>query len=354
MSIQEEAGDELDDSLAALAEAADEVIHPNRPADLGSKTTRRDDHGRLDSELICVGCQYNLRGQLPQGTCPECGESVEKSLKSDHLRFASLVWLRSVKSGLSLIIIATIAGFAVIGLFQLIARVVLSSRRYRYTRRPTSFGELDLALQVSVIMEFIVYLVPMVLLCIGYWHFTKPEPKAKTHNIAQQLTRWSLIPSYALLITIRLYILLSIILFMDWPQSKAVGITVAIGLIAASAVLLFVGFPATMVYLRSLARRLPSRKLMRHTSIVLWGFISCFAALGLLVLAAIFIRALGRNGLAVFLLASPMLLGIIVFSIWWIVLLFVYQGRISKAIGSARRLRRASKLDPDQAHEAVR
>ena len=28
-----------------------------------------------------------------------------------------------------------------------------------------------------------------------------------------------------------------------------------------------------MVYLRGLARRLPSRKLMRHTSIVLWGFV---------------------------------------------------------------------------------
>lgn len=349
MSTEKDAGDELDDTLAALAEAADEVIHPTRPADLGSIKTRRDDDGRIESDLICVGCQYNLRGQLPDGTCPECGEPIEKSLKSDHLRFANLVWLRSIKSGLSLIIIATIAGFVVNGLFQLIARVILSNQRGRYSRLPTSFGELDLALQVSVIMEFVVYLVPMVLLCIGYWQFTKPEPKAKALVVSQQLTRWSLISSYALLIGLRLYILLSIILFLDFPRSKAV----AIALIATVAVILFVGFPATMVYLRSFARRLPSRKLMRHTTIVLWGFVSCFAALGLLVVAAIFIRALSRNGLAVFLLASPMLLGIIVFSIWWIVLLFVYQGRVAKSIGSARRLRRASKLDPGRAHEAV-
>lgn len=348
MSIEEDAGDEIDDTLAALAEAADEVIHPVRPTNLGSKRTTRDEDGRLETDLICVGCGYNLRGQLPDGNCPECGEPVEKSLKSDYLRYANLGWLRSVKSGLSMIIIATLAGLVVNGLFQLIARAVLSRQHYRYSR-PSSFGDLDLALQVSVIMEFIVFLVPMVLICIGYWHFTKPEPKAETHVASQQLTRWSIISSYALLIALRLYILLSVILYLEFPES----IVVAVEMILASATILFVGFPAMMVYLRKLAHRLPSRKLMRHTSIVLWGFVGSYGAIALLALAIYFIRPLGRNGLAIILLGSPIVLGLAVFSVWWFVLLFVYQGRVIKAIGSARRLRRASKLDPSKAHKAA-
>jgi hypothetical protein len=333
-----------DDTLAALAQAADEVIHPVRPDNLGQKTTRQDTDGRIVTDVPCKGCQYNLRGQLPVGTCPECGYPTEESLKSDQLRFADLGWLRSLNFGLTWIIIATLGGTVANLLFQMIAAIVVSSRPFR-SNTSGGFVGLDPAIQVAIIMDFIFFSAPAIILCIGYWHFTKPEPHEEKASAPQTLTRWSVLTGNSILIGIRLYLLLTFILTMQMPDS----IGVVVGLIAGSAIILFVGFPAMMVYLRSLARRLPSRKLMRHTSIVLWGFIACFAGLGLIILATLFV---GNEGVVV-LIASPMTLGVVVFSIWWLVLLFVYNGRLSKTIRNARRLRRASTLDPTQAHLAV-
>ena len=345
---EDQESDLEDDTLAALAEAADEVIHPTRPDNLGQRITKQDTDGRIVTDVPCKGCQYNLRGQLPVGTCPECGFAIEESLKSEHLRFANLGWLRSLKFGLTWVIIGTLGGTVVYALFQVLAGIIMSSSRTRWNN-PSSFGDLDLAIQITIVMEFLVFSIPMAMLCIGYWFLTKPDPHEEQPSVSGLITRWSFLSSYALLIGLRLYILLSVVLFFEVPESS----WLAVALIVASAVGVFVGFPAFMVYLRGLARRLPSRKLMRHTSIVLWGFVACFGTAGLLILGAIFIPPLSRNEGAVLLLVSPMAIGVIVFSIWWLVLLFVYQGRLSKAIRSARRLRRASALDPSQAHAAV-
>ena len=349
MADEDPAWDEPDDTLAALAEAADEVIHPIRPSGLGQKKTRHDTDGRIVTDLPCKGCQYNLRGQLPSGVCPECGLPVEESLKSEHLRFADIGWLRSLKSGLTLIIIGTLGSTVVYGLFQLLAGIVMSSSRTRWNLpSPSSFGDLDLAIQITIIMDFLVFSIPMALLCIGYWVLTKPDPKTDSPGYEETITRWGFLSSYTMLIALKLYTLLSVIIAFEVPES----VWFLGGLIFAIAVAQFVAFPAQMVYLRSLARRLPSRKLMLHTSIVLWGLLGSVVALGLLAIASALINVLGRNEMAVFLLASPMLLGIVVFSIWWLVLLFVYHGRLSKTIRNARRLRRASTLDPSKAHTA--
>lgn len=340
--------DEQDDTLAALAEAADEVIHPTRPNDLGQKKTRHDNDGRIVTDVPCKACNYNLRGQLPMGTCPECGFPIEESLKSEQLRFADLGWLRKLRFGLTWIIIGTLGGSIVNALFQLLAWLVLSSRSRRFGR-PKNFADLDLAIQISVVMDFLVFAIPSVMLCIGYWSFTQRDPHAETKNLSQQMTRWTFLPSYIVLIALKLYLLVLLIITLSLPDSA----WFAVGLTAPGAVMLFVGFPSMMLYLRGLAHRMPSRKLMKHTSIVMWGLLGSIAGLGLLIVATIFIRTLGRNEVAVLLLASPMLLGVAIFSIWYLVLLFVYRGRISKTIRSARRLRRASTLDPKQAHEAA-
>lgn len=55
-----------------------------------------DDAGRIDCDLPCAGCGYNLRTQSPDDACPECGASIRRSIFVARLRFADPDWLRSM------------------------------------------------------------------------------------------------------------------------------------------------------------------------------------------------------------------------------------------------------------------
>lgn len=54
-------------------------------------------------ELPCVECGYDLRGQPPDGHCPECDAAVERALAGDALRVSSRGWLIALHNGLRLL-----------------------------------------------------------------------------------------------------------------------------------------------------------------------------------------------------------------------------------------------------------
>ncbi|QDU32571.1 hypothetical protein KS4_06040 [Poriferisphaera corsica] len=60
----------------------------------------------LDFDLICVHCEYNLRGVLPDGDCPECGAAIADSLGERTLRFAPNEYLEVLKSGLYFLLLS--------------------------------------------------------------------------------------------------------------------------------------------------------------------------------------------------------------------------------------------------------
>ena len=39
-----------------------------------------DPAGRLQSDLLCRACRYNLRGAMVDGACPECGQPVSSTI----------------------------------------------------------------------------------------------------------------------------------------------------------------------------------------------------------------------------------------------------------------------------------
>src|SRR4051812_6750983 len=43
--------------------------------------------GRVDADIPCRQCGYNLRTLQPNGTCPECGLPVLPSLRWQHLAY---------------------------------------------------------------------------------------------------------------------------------------------------------------------------------------------------------------------------------------------------------------------------
>lgn len=58
---------------------------------------------RLDFDLLCVQCGYNLRTLEPAERCPECGSAVSRSLRGDWLINAPRNWLQKVATGFALV-----------------------------------------------------------------------------------------------------------------------------------------------------------------------------------------------------------------------------------------------------------
>jgi hypothetical protein len=65
----------------------------------------------VQSDITCNHCGYNLRGLFPEGNCPECGESIARSLRGNLLRFADPRWLRRVHLGLGVIFYTVVIGY---------------------------------------------------------------------------------------------------------------------------------------------------------------------------------------------------------------------------------------------------
>jgi hypothetical protein len=55
---------------------------------------------RIDRDLHCARCGYNLRGLAVDEKCPECGTPVDYSLRGELLRYADRRWAKQVLRGL--------------------------------------------------------------------------------------------------------------------------------------------------------------------------------------------------------------------------------------------------------------
>lgn len=62
----------------------------------------------LDHDHPCQGCGYNLRGLGRSGACPECGESIARSLTNQLLAGADPAWVLRVYRGADLILWAVL------------------------------------------------------------------------------------------------------------------------------------------------------------------------------------------------------------------------------------------------------
>jgi hypothetical protein len=52
-------------------------------------------------DLPCPRCGYNLRGLIPDGLCPECGQAIALALRENLLRYADPDWVRVIRCGVS-------------------------------------------------------------------------------------------------------------------------------------------------------------------------------------------------------------------------------------------------------------
>lgn len=336
-----------EDELAGLADAADSAAHDRGPSNDGlRRQLSQDENGRIASDVACIACDYNLRGLRPSDACPECGAPVSASLKSDHLRLADLGWLRTVKKGLLWIIFATLGGF--------VLTMVASGFEGLYTATvsPSVNPSNSIFTQVYPLPVAIVYAIAgftsAAAAIFAYWKLTDPEPDPNRQSTARAITRWSAIPGYGLAVGASLFMLI--------PLEITVMISGVLEMLSGLVVL--VAFPALMIYLRSLALRIPSKSLAKQTRIVMWGVIGTIAAvIPLTIILGIMAFSAAGSGASpgwIFaLLLCPLALAFITFGIWWIVLMFVYHSKIGKVINTITRDRRAYRADPEEAGLAI-
>jgi len=177
----------------------------------------------------------------------------------------------------------------------------------------------------------------------AYYRLTTPEPHQSSPRTSRAVARWSILPGYIFGIFGAVLAVIS-----DPAIMIAGGILQSI-----SGIMSVVGLIAILIYLRYLALRIPNRTLAKHTTTVLWGFGITLSLMTLGVIVIILLAVAASSGssggssgpagpvAALGCLMCPLIIGMLVFGIWWIVLMCQYYGAFAKAHKQALHQQRA-------------
>lgn len=124
--------------------------------------------GRIDADLACVHCGYNLRTLASEALCPECGRDVGDSSHRQFLRNADPRWAAQIARG---------AGFLLLGGF-FVPSVIIGISFASFVRLGgiTIIAALASAMTIGVPLS-------------GLYVLTKPEPGASTQDERQPARR---------------------------------------------------------------------------------------------------------------------------------------------------------------------
>lgn len=278
-----------------------------------------DEAGRLDEDIACRSCEYNLRSLTLQDKCPECDTPIKLSLQTSLLRFSDIAWIKRVRSGITFMIAYVsiyILYFVSWDLYSILGGTVLQ-------RTPA--------------VETIFSIVMMVLQIIAILHITKLEPglqKTNSKMTARKLARICLLLA-AVVGTISSN---QQLLIYSLPYVKLqFHLSLWVGIFSSLA--LFIGKFALFYYGRSIALRFPSEKLAKTTYLVMWGYLAPSMISPLIGYAARFtshyeIFNIYTSELYTYfnLIRYFMAILFAIFCIWGLVLLFKYRSHFTKAM----------------------
>lgn len=249
-----------------------------------------DASGRIGRDAVCRGCGYNLRGLLPDGSCPECGIAVMDSRFGDQLLHCSPKWVDQVASGARWVLVALLIG-------------VLS----------------------VVLMQEWVLLGAFVVLLVGLWRFTAPEPG-----------RWHITGERQRRLALRGLTILAVPVGAVVVAMENLGADASLA-IAVWGLLELIRMLALFVYAACLAKRVPDRGLAFQLRSVVWSpIVLVMAGLFLFMLDGLSTRAPGADELIASALGYLLLFCIV----WALVAIVRLQRVLSRTADVAKQMGR--------------
>jgi hypothetical protein len=195
-----------------------------------------DAAGRIDEDLPCRKCGYNLRGLLPNGICPECSSQVTRSLQDDRLSLCNPIWVRTLASG---------TAFVALGV-TIFALDFISSA--------LGFGK-----KIPSLARFALVGGWMIATTIGFWRVTTPEPWKPVDPKFLSDRKLARYVAPAIFVTLLSWLFVS--------RSTGISFKVIYPFAAFEVLVLVV---SGMHHLRRLAQRIPDFAIARWLGIIKW------------------------------------------------------------------------------------
>jgi predicted RNA-binding Zn-ribbon protein involved in translation (DUF1610 family) len=110
----------------------------------------------------CLVCGYAIRGMAADASCPECGTLVARSLRGATLEFADPAYVRSLRTGLRLVLVGFVAAVLGFGITTLLMAAFVGQGR--------------MAVQTAMILSWAMGFLAAFLSLGGWWLLTGPDP----------------------------------------------------------------------------------------------------------------------------------------------------------------------------------
>ena len=294
--------------------------------------------GPIGNDLPCRKCGYNLRGLTPAMRCPECGTAVGYSLQGDLLRFCDPGWVDTLSRGTSLIVWGIVTYIAALILGMILGAAAGGSRG----------GAVGVVILVGIAV-----IGAWILMTIGWWLLTQPDPSGmgeERYGTSRKISR------VALIVGIFSQLLNLVTQAAPLDASMMIGVLI---LQMIAGLISVVGFYAQLIYLEKLARRIPDDKLSGRAYTVRWGITISY---GVLIVVGVVVAIAVRNtdlrqgpggGIAALgCIAIIALIAVAVFLIMYLFLLIAFHGRMKESAQAARSGWAAAPWSPSGARPA--
>jgi hypothetical protein len=227
------------------------------------RQVQRDASGRIDEDIACRSCGYNLRGLTLETVCPECRTAVERSVQGDLLRLCEPRWVERLAQGALWIILGVLGGIGLMLLGAVLGAILgLIGTISHQTILAMTTGVAFLAAMAQI---------------TGFWLLTTPDPGAGAHD--ERAVNPRTLARYCLVATVVVASLQPVLN----PQSGALGprtsfpgspLYILLSVISIAAMIAqSVGYVALFEYARRIALRMPHLGLARQARIVMWGYL---------------------------------------------------------------------------------
>ena len=214
---------------------------------------------------VCLQCGYQLDGLRSDRECPECGTPVARSLQGDLLRYSAPDHLRMLHVGIT---IAEAAVCMIVPLMLVMGGMEVVAASVSISSAAVSFlGEgLGVVLTTASI--------------VGWWMFSTPDPIQLGRDTAigaRRLLRASLVAELVVsVVQFGVSFLVPIPSIAAGGPGGGGGIigggveTLSLGLAVISGAAFLVRFFTSLMYMQTIALRIPNASLYKHAGRFMW------------------------------------------------------------------------------------